>query len=515
MFPTTAPALPAPDLYALLQQRAQAAPDAPALRWLDPATGAHSAWRFARWQAVADALAGDFAARGVGPGERVAWLGLSHPMLIAALFALGRLGAVLVPLNHRLAAAEWGAVLADCTPRLLVHDDAHAAAARALCDGPGRPAALALDDLPSAPAVPAPPPVGDAQDRPALLVYTSGTTGAPKAAVHTQGHLLANMAIAAATQGLTAGDTVLTVLPLFHVGGLCIQTLPALSVGACVLLHARFDPGATLRAIARDRPTLTLQVPATLQALTAHPDWAATDLSGLRAVWAGSSLLPPEPLRAFLARGVPVCNVYGSTETGPFSIALPPPHAATHLGSCGWPAPGVELRLLDGQGAAVAPGEVGEIALRAPNVVARYWPDRPALDADGFFRSGDLARRAGDGSVTVVGRAKDMIISGGENIYPAEIENLIAQHPAVAECSVVGQADARWGEVAVAVVVLRDPQADGAWDAPLRAFLDGRLARYKWPRRWVRLDALPRTALGKVKKAELAAALSPAPAAQP
>jgi fatty-acyl-CoA synthase len=347
-----------------------------------------------------------------------------------------------------------------------------------------------------------------------LLVYTSGTTGAPKAAVHTQGNLLANMAMAAQVQGLTASDTVLTVLPLFHVGGLCIQTLPALSVGAHVLLHTRFDANATLRAMATERPTLTLQVPATLKALTEHALWMATDLTSLRAVWAGSSVLPPAPLAAFHARGVPVCNVYGSTETGPFSIALPPACAVSHAGSCGWPAPGVVVELRSALGEVVAPGEVGEICLRAPNVVRRYWPARTACDANGFFHSGDLARQATDGSYTVVGRAKDMIISGGENIYPAEIENLLLQHPLVVECSVVGLADARWGEVAVAVVVLQpDASVDGDWAAPFRRFLDGQLARYKWPRRWLRVDALPKTALGKVQKAALKTLLD-APAAE-
>ena len=514
MFAPTAPALPAPSLHELLLRRAQERPEAIALDHLDPASGARSALSYRDLQALADRLAAGCVAHGVVRGDRVAWLGLNHPLQIAALFALGRLGAVLVPLNHRLAAAEWAAVLADCTPRLLVHDTGFAEAARALCDAPDRPRAVLQDTLAAGVVHNAVPDAAtDAQAEPALLVYTSGTTGAPKAAVHTQGNLLANMAMAAQVQAMTDGDTVLTVLPLFHVGGLCIQTLPALSVGARVLLHTRFDPTATLRTIAQDRPSLTLQVPATLQALTAHADWAGTDLSCLRTVWAGSSVLPPEPLRVFMARGVPVSNVYGSTETGPFSIALPPDEAASHIGSCGWPAPGVEIRLLDPQGAPVAPGQVGEICVRAPNVVATYWPDKPALDADGFFHSGDLAQQAADGSYSVVGRAKDMIISGGENIYPAEIENLIATHPSVAECSVVGQSDARWGEVAVAVVVLRDPQAaDEDWEAPLRAFLDGRLARYKWPRRWVRLDNLPRTALGKVQKASLKALLeTPAP----
>ena len=499
---------------ALLCQLAGARPDGSALQHLDTSTGATTTLSFAGLLASAEALAADLRQRGVGPGDRVAWLGHNHPQLIALLFGLARLGAVLVPLNHRLAAAEWAAVLADCTPRLLVHDASFADAAHALCAGTDRPAAEATARLPGPGAGGTLPDDSTGPlDRPALLVYTSGTTGTPKAAVHTQGNLLANMAIAAQVQGMSADDTVLTVLPLFHVGGLCIQTLPALSVGATVLLHSRFDPTATLRAIAHDRPSLTLQVPATLQALTAHPDWASTDLSCLRAVWAGSSLLPPEPLKAFMARGVPVSNVYGSTETGPFSIALPPELAATHIGSCGWPVPGVEVRLLDAQGHPVSSGQAGEVCVRAPNVVTHYWPDTPALDADGFFHSGDLAQQAGDGSLTVVGRVKDMIISGGENIYPAEIENLIAQHPAVAECSVIGLADARWGEVAVAVVVLREAQAaGGGWEAPLRDFLDGRLARYKWPRRWVRMETLPRTALGKVQKATLKALLeTPAP----
>lgn len=506
------PSLPAATLPLLLEHLTRERPHAESLRHLDPGSGVRTVLSRQALHAMVEAQAGFFAAQGVKAGDRVAWLGLSHPAQIAALFALARLGALLVPLNHRLATAEWAAVLADCTPRLLVHDASFDTAAPALCDAVVHTSAVPLDALPQTPEAPPPPPDAAGAARPVLLVYTSGTTGAPKAAMHTQGNLLANMAMAAQVQRLTADDTVLTVLPLFHVGGLCIQTLPALSVGATVLLHSRFDATAVLNTIARERPTLTLQVPATLQALTTHPEWASTDLSCLRAVWAGSSLLPPEPLKAFMARGVPVSNVYGSTETGPFSIALPPEQSSTHLGSCGWPAPGVEVRLLNAEGQEVAPGQVGEIALRAPNVVTRYWPDKPALDADGFFHSGDLAQQADDGSFTVVGRAKDMIISGGENIYPAEIENLIAAHPAVAECSVVGQADARWGEVAVAVVVLRDPQAGDDWEAALRSFLDGRLARYKWPRRWVRLETLPRTALGKVQKAALKALLeTPAP----
>lgn len=510
----TAPALPASSFGALLQQQAAQRPDALALSWRDPGgpvpDGSWARLTYADLAQRADAIATQLAPS-LRRGDRVAWLGLNHPAQLALLFALARLGAVLVPLNHRLSPAEWCALLQDCAPALLLHDNALATAAHDLVQRLDLPLARwpvqALSTA-SEPVRP-PEPATDALNSPLLLVYTSGTTGLPKGAVHTQGNLLANMAIAAQVQGMGAADTVLTVLPLFHVGGLCIQTLPALSVGAQVLLFARFDAAATLACVHQERPTLTLQVPATLQALTSHPQWAATDVSALRSVWAGSSLLPPEPLRAFMARGVPVCNVYGSTETGPFSMALPPAHAHDHVGSCGWPAPGVEVLLRDAQGLPVAPGAVGELWVRGPNVVRRYWPDRAALDSSGFFHTGDLAQQAADGSTTVVGRAKDMVISGGENIYPAEIENLLAQHPSVAECAVVGQADARWGETVVAVVVLRDSTPNRTdWVQPLQQFLEGRLARYKWPRRWLRVDALPKTALGKVQKAALQALLA-------
>ncbi|MGZ5182480.1 MAG: class I adenylate-forming enzyme family protein, partial [Ramlibacter sp.] len=349
---------------------------------------------------------------GVRPGDRVAWLGLNHPGQLVLLFALARLGAMLLPVNVRLAAAEWDTLFAQTLPRLVLHDDALAEAAQALAGRHGV-AAHPVSALDTAAAGPQAPDLAQ-PDAAALLVATSGTTGQPKAAVHTQAQLLANMRIAAQVQALTPQDLVLTVLPLFHVGGLCIQTLPALSVGATVVLHARFTPEATFDALATLRPSLTLQVPATMQALVAHPRWDAADLSCLRALWAGSSLLPAPLVGAFHARGVPVCNVYGATETGPFSIALPPSQAMARVGSCGWPAPGVEVRLHDPAQAGAGDAEAGEVWVRGPNVVRRYWPDQPAVDADGWFHTGDLARRAADGSYTIAGRARDLIISGGE-----------------------------------------------------------------------------------------------------
>jgi fatty-acyl-CoA synthase len=326
---------------------------------------------------------------------------------------------------------------------------------------------------------------------------------------------------------LSATDVVATILPLFHVGGLCIQTLPALWAGACVVLHPRFDATAFFQTLADSRPTLTLHVPATLRALVNHPAWASADLRCLRALWAGSSPIPADLIAAVHQRGVPVCNVYGATETGPVSIALPPGYAASHVGSCGWPTPGVEAKLQE--------SPVSELLLRGPNIIDHYFDpdfDRPrpansgqtpsstatsARDADGWFHTGDLAQRAADGSYTIIGRAKDMLISGGENIYPAEIENLLQTHPQVADCAVIGLPDAQWGERVVAVVVLNAYIHENSmlfgipckqslleqWEQitlDLTHYLSQHLARYKLPREWKVVDALPKTALGKVQK---------------
>ncbi|MEJ5992089.1 AMP-binding protein [Ramlibacter sp. PS3R-8] len=449
---------------------------------------------FADLQAAAGtAAAVAWLAWGVRPGDRVAWLGANHPAQLALLFGLAGIGAMLLPLNFRLAPAELQRVLADCAPRLLVHDAEWADTAVKIAGGGGIAVhpleALSQPGLPGAPDHAAP-------DAAVLLVCTSGTTGGPKAAVHTQRNLLANMAIAAGVQEMGPGDTVLTVLPLFHVGGLCIQTLPALWAGAKVILHGRFHPGDTLACIAAERPTLTLQVPATMKALVDHPQWAATDLSSLRAVWAGSSLLPAALIDRFHARGVPVCNVYGATETGPFSIALPPAQAMDHVGSCGWPAPRVEVR------AGTAHGDAAELLVRGPNVVSRYWPDLPACDAQGWFATGDLGEQAKDGSWRIVGRARDLIISGGENIHPAEIELALADHPAVAECAAFALPDARWGEVVAMAVVLQAGASATAQE--LAEHLQQRVARFKVPRRWVFRQGLPKTALGKVQRGLLA-----------
>jgi fatty-acyl-CoA synthase len=481
----------------ILQTHAELRGNSPALRFAGQET------RYAQLLRQSRAMAAALLEQGVHRGDRIAWLGLNHPLQIALLFACASLGAMAMPLNYRLAAPELARILQDGQPRWLIHD----AACQDLAQGLKQSCAVQLQNFQSLLDVGLNLPTTFTQpsqaDDAALLVYTSGTTGWPKGAVHTQRNLVENMHIAHIGSGLSATDLIASMLPLFHVGGLCIQTLPALAAGACVSLHERFEAGAALKCFAQERPTLTLQVPATLRALVEHPDWASTDLSSLRAVWAGSSVLPANLIEAFHARGIPVCNVYGSTETGPFSIRLPPEHARTHVGSCGWPAgDAVEVKLAN------AHQDVGEMCIRAPNVAQCYWPDLPLKDEKGWFHTGDLARQEVDGSYWVVGRAKDMLISGGENIYPAEIENLLAAQAGVIECAVVGLPDAKWGEVVAACVVLAPGVDQVQMQEQLSQALSGRLARYKLPRQWHFMAALPKTALGKVQKTPLAALLS-------
>ena len=450
------------------------------------------------------------ASLGVNRGDRVAFLGYNHPELLAMLFACARLGALLVPLNFRLAVAEHAEILGDAEPTVFVVDpdfQQHAAAIRqslplmrfvALKGAPAGWFAWEGGPMPTG----FEPKLPGVDADPLMIVYTSGTTGKPKGAVHTQAGVFWNIVNATLHQDLTSRDHVLTVLPLFHVGGLCIQTLPALHAGATVTLHSRFDAGAFLRDVAARKPTLTLLVPATLQAVHSHPDWERTDLSSLRQVHTGSSTIPDSLFAPFHARGIPVGQVYGATETGPVSICLRAEDAMRKVGSAGKPAVHAEIRLVDAAGEDIKAAEVGEILVRAPNVMQGYWkdPDNPAF-RDGWFHTGDLARIDEEGYYWVVGRTKDMIVSGGENVYPAELENVLSDCPAVAEAAVVGVPDAQWGETVVAVIV-RKPGA-ALDEAAVRALFEGRLARFKHPRRVVFAETLPKSALGKVQKAEL------------
>ncbi|MDH4188674.1 MAG: long-chain fatty acid--CoA ligase [Betaproteobacteria bacterium] len=433
---------------------------------------------------------------GVRRGDAVAYLGLNHPAVLVLLFACARLGAMLVPLNWRLAPPEHARVLADCPPRVLFVEPGFAGHARSV-DGAPAPTDLSVLERDTGGACAA----EGRDDAPLLLCYTSGSTGAPKGVVLTQRALQWNAVNSAHMHDLTSSDRILTTLPLFHVGGLNILTTPALRAGARVTLHAKFDPEATFDAIERERITLTVLVPAQLEALMGLPRWRRADLSSLRMITTGSMIVPEAFVRKASERGVPVIQVYGSTETCPIATYLRVGDALRKAGSAGVPALHCEVKVVDADGGEAAPGNDGEILVRGPNVASGYWnaPDETAQTfVDGWYHSGDLGHFDGEGHLHVVARKKDMIISGGENIYPAEVEGVLQECPTIEETCVVGRPDARWGETVVAAVVLKP--GCRMTEAEVLALFQGRLARYKQPREVRFLDRLPRSALGKVQK---------------
>ena len=472
-------------------------------------------WSYARLAQEAAHVAAALAAGGVRHGDRVAFLGLNSALEIALLAACARIGAIFMPLNWRLTLHEQCQLVRDGEPALLLVDANFIATRAALGADSGGVLRIAQAEAPPpgwrrwedflarAEGAAAPPASGGPQDT-LLLCYTSGSTGVPKGALLSRDAVRVNALHSIELHTMRADDVVLTTLPLFHVGGLNNQTTPALAVGATVVLHPKFDVDATFDAIERERATLTVLVPAQLMAMFASPRWPGADLSSLRMIATGSTIIPEHVTSAVHARGVPLVPIYGSTETCPIAACLRPEDALRKAGSTGRAASRCELRLVDAFGADVAPGARGEVLVRGPNVMSGYWrqPEvsRAAL-AGGWFHSGDLGHFDADGCLWIDGRAKDMIISGGENIAPAEIENVLLACGDIAEVSVVGAADARWGEVVVAVVARRSGSAIGA--EQVLGLLEGRVARYKHPKRVVFVETLPKTALGKVRKEDV------------
>jgi fatty-acyl-CoA synthase len=486
------------------------APDAPALQ-----CGA-TRYSYAQLAARIELAAGRLAALGLGRGDVVAFLGLNNPEMLALLFACARLGALLTPLNWRRAPPELARTLAETRPQLLCSEPAFVAAlsasaaqlrgVRCLALGPtAAPGWAEWEALAPAPSAPA---AGE-ESAPLLVCHTSGTAGEPKGAVLTQRALLWNAINSAHMHDLTSADRVLTTLPLFHVGGLNIQTLPALHAGASVTLHPKFEVDAVFDTIERERITLTVLVPTQLVAMMEHPRWRRADLSSLRVISTGSTIIGPALIHKVAERGVPLIQVYGSTETCPIATYVRAADALRKAGSAGAPALHCEIRVVDDAGRDVPCGSDGEILVRGPSVMQGYWHAPEATAAalqDGYYHSGDVGHLDADGYLYVVSRKKDMIISGGENIYPAEVEGVLLECRAIEEVCVVGRPDERWGEIVVAAIVRRAGERLEAAD--VLALLDGRIARYKHPRTIVFLERLPRTALGKVKIEEVRAVIA-------
>ncbi|WFU43498.1 long-chain fatty acid--CoA ligase [Bradyrhizobium sp. CB82] len=492
------------DLCHLIDRNAAFAPDKPAIRF-EGKSLSYAAFA-ARIERTAGALKAEL---GVGRGDRVAILSLNRPDYLVLLYACARLGAMLVPLNWRLAVAEQLFILADAGAKMLVLEQAFAGVIPELERSLPGTIVLGLDFTPpngSTFASLLEHGEGNARNphtdlsSPLLIVYTSGTTGRPKGAVLRQDALFWNSVMSQHMHNLTSDDHVLTVLPFFHVGGLNIQTTPALHVGATVTIHSRFTPEAALAGFERDRPTLTVLVPTIIQALSDHPGWAAADLSSLKAIATGSTIVPPHLIERFVARGVPVLQVYGSTETCPIAVYTRLGGDLSRMGSTGLPGLCCEAKVIGDDGSELPPGVPGEIAVRGPNVFFEYWGNESATREalrDGWYRTGDIGLCDDDGYFWIRDRKKNLIISGGENIYPAEVERVLLEHPDVSECAVIGRSDPRWDEVPIAYVIPRSGRQLEA--EQLKAHLQAQLARYKVPREIVFVGDLPRTALGKVQ----------------
>ncbi|MEJ0078285.1 MAG: AMP-binding protein [Alphaproteobacteria bacterium] len=487
------------DLADLIDRNAAFAPEKAAIRF-GGVTLTYAAFA-ARIAATARALKSQL---GVGRGDRVAILSLNHPDYLVLLYACARLGAMLVPLNWRLAVPEQVFILSDAGVKALVVEQGFAAVIDPLKNTLPDVRVIGLDFAPSFDDLLASD-SGDGRNphvnlsSPLLIVYTSGTTGRPKGAVLRQEALVWNAVMSQHMHDMTAADHILTVLPLFHVGGLNIQTTPALQLGATVTLHPRFTPDAALDALARDRPTLTVLVPATMQAVIGHPRWRETGIASLRALTTGSTQVPQGLIDAFTARAVPVLQVYGSTETCPVAVYTRA-GGDQRAGSTGLPGLVCEARVVDDAGNEVPPGVAGEVVVRGPQVFFEYWGNAAATAEtlrDGWYHSGDIGTRDADGHFFIHDRKKNMIISGAENIYPAEVERVLFAHPDVAEAAVIGRPNPKWQEVPVAYVVRRFGCTADA--RALEAHLLTQLARFKVPREYVFVDALPRNAMGKVQ----------------
>ena len=483
-------------------------PDEVALASVD--TGVQVTWRSLddRVGRVAHLLRHRF---GVDRGDRVACIAENDPRMFELQFASMRLGAMFVPLNWRLASGELVDLCVDAEPKVLVHDGAWEESAALISEKAGIGSRLAWGASGPVPDyeqsqsevgfVSAPP--GFGLDDPTHILYTSGTTGRPKGALSTHGTLLWNAHNLACTTGVAdAGCNMLNPMPLFHAGGLHTCANPILHFGGRVTTMGRFDPAKVLARFVDSDPPVThiALIPLMYQAIAEQSGFAEARFPDLRYGIVAGAIADPALLRLWADKGVPLQPQYGGTEMGPCALALERSDVERGVaGSAGQPVFSTEVMLADPHGQEVAAGEVGEIWLRGPSVSPGYWRrDSGEFFTDDWFRTGDVAWRDSDGYHYLAGRLKDMYKSGGENVYPAEVELVLARAPGVQDIAVVGVADERWGEVGLAAIVPTPGARPTLED--LSAFAVGKLARYKLPKRLVLVDNLERNVTGKVDK---------------
>jgi fatty-acyl-CoA synthase len=481
---------------------------------VEPNESATRRWTYQHLDRRANRLAHALAASGVQKGARVAVLAHNRGEHFELFFACAKLGALFAPLNWRLAPAELDVILADAEPSVLFYDKVNAATVAKLTAPV--PTRVALDE-PSAggatyEAFVAAGSDATAGDRavsledPVMICYTSGTTGRPKGALLAHRQMLFNSLSTQMAIGLHQTDSTLVFMPLFHTGGLNCLATPLFHHGGKVVVVPSFDPEKALQISAEERITLQMGVPTVFQMLRDASGFARADLSATRTALCGGAPCPLPLIETYKERGILFRQGYGLTEVGPNCFSLTPEDTFRKAGSVGWPNFYLRARIVDDAGQEVAAGTVGELALSGPMVTLGYFRNPKATDdvlRDGWFHTGDLVKRDDEGYHYIVDRKKDMFISGGENVYPAEVELAMSQLAGVKEVCVIGVPDERWGEVGRAVVVAAaGASLDGT--ALLKA-LDGRLARYKIPKSVAFTDALPRNPGGKILRPDVRA----------
>ncbi len=491
-------------------QHAMATPKKTAL--IDHAGG--RVYSYAEFHDRVSRVAGCLAAQGVGKGDRVGFYALNSTDILEIVFGCWRVGAVALALNFRLTPAELAFIIKDSSPLIVFHDLVFEKQVGELKQQTDVGAWIALDgvggdtpyeeEIARAEGVTAP--VEKAIADQALLMYSSGTTGRPKGVIITHEMLLYSAVNLLASTQFTAESVNLAVMPMFHIGGFNIFASPAVYAGATSLVMRSFDPGAVLDALGGKFAPVShfIGVPAMYNAMRAHPNAQEADFSRIVVACAGAEAVPQPLVRWWLDRGLTIQEGYGMTESAASNTLLTKADMPKMIGSAGKPAMHSEMKIARDDGSEAAPGEIGEIWMRGPCITPGYWK-RPEANIecfeDGWFKSGDLGRKDADGFYYIEDRKKDMYISGGENVYPAEVENVIYGHPDVGEVAVIGVADAQWGEAGCAVIAPKDDAAPTAVE--IAAFCADKLARFKIPKHVMLVEALPRNASGKVLKFEL------------
>lgn len=465
-------------------------------------------------------LAGALQAAGVTRGERVAILAPNCPEFFELEFACGKIGGIAVPLNWRLTENELAYILGDCSPQVLIFDVQFAAVANALRERCGIPTGLEIDSDAADSGYEQALAANAAHERAllslddvAMIMYTSGTTGHPKGAQITHGMNFINCVNLGIPAMVSPQSVQLVVLPLFHTGGANCYANPILHAGGRILLLREFDPGVALQILGDPAHGVThfFAVPAPYQFMMQHPDFADTDLSRLVIAGVGGAPCAESILTTWMDRGVAMVQGWGMTETSPGGTALDAADARRKVGSAGRALLHTEVKIVDDEGATLPANAVGELLIRGPNITPGYWnnPEATAKSFSGdWLRTGDAARMDDEGFIYIVDRWKDMYISGGENVYPAEIENVLYQLPEVAEAAIIGVPSERWGETGMAILVLKPGATLGA-DAVIAHCL-ANLAKFKVPQSVEFIDALPRNATGKVLKRTLREQFVPA-----